>query len=378
MRANVSSVESELGGGDHGYLGLVLTDEEYAKIVATPFVPPHYPGELAIPAETDQITALNLRERHNEHKRRYFEYKNVEKALQWHIQDAIKDKYLATLVNEDTQSIQEDIASVLTYLFDTYGKIPSEEVKQKETEIRTMSFHPADPMILLYHPIEKLKSMAQSAGIPYTANQILDIGLTVLRNTRDFERALGDWEKKPEHQKTWATFTLHFTQAQKELNAIRGPTMQQAGYHQLNLLAQQMHSSLEQNNLEMMTNIQTAMDKRSQAPILTSTAPSTLTPATQLVNATTTDMVQMEILKLLKQMQQDMKCVPATTNSTERPKRNRKTPDDSTYPRRKTDRYCWTHGACAHPSLDCQAKAPGHKDEATFHDKKGGSKAHCT
>ena len=32
LRANASSVESDLGGGDHGYLGLVLTDVKYASI----------------------------------------------------------------------------------------------------------------------------------------------------------------------------------------------------------------------------------------------------------------------------------------------------------------------------------------------------------
>ena len=44
LRANASSVESDLGGGDHGYLGLVLTDAKYATVTATPFVPPTYPA----------------------------------------------------------------------------------------------------------------------------------------------------------------------------------------------------------------------------------------------------------------------------------------------------------------------------------------------
>ena len=79
------------------------------------------------------------------------------KALQRHVQDAIGDKYLDMLIDEDTQLINEDIPTVLTYLFDLYGKIPSEEVKQKETEIRAMIYNPADPLILLYNPIEKLK-----------------------------------------------------------------------------------------------------------------------------------------------------------------------------------------------------------------------------
>ena len=110
----------------------------------------------------------------------------MEKALQRHIQDTIKYKYLESLIDEDTQLINDDVPAILKYLFDIYGKVPFEEVKQKETEIRTMTFHPADPMVLLYNHIEKLKTMAESADISYTKAQLLDMGLTVIRNTRDF------------------------------------------------------------------------------------------------------------------------------------------------------------------------------------------------
>ena len=33
LQANASSVEIDLGGGNYGYLGLVLTDEEYVLIL---------------------------------------------------------------------------------------------------------------------------------------------------------------------------------------------------------------------------------------------------------------------------------------------------------------------------------------------------------
>ena len=36
LRANASSVETDLVGGDHGYLGLYLSDIEYARIIPTP------------------------------------------------------------------------------------------------------------------------------------------------------------------------------------------------------------------------------------------------------------------------------------------------------------------------------------------------------
>ena len=66
-----------------------------------------------------------------------------------------------------------------------------------------MAYHPADPMILLHNLIKKLKKMAEATGIPYTKDQLLDIGPTVIRNTRDFERALGDWEILSAADKTW-------------------------------------------------------------------------------------------------------------------------------------------------------------------------------
>ena len=40
-------------------------------------------------------------------------------------------------------------------------------------------------------------------------------------------------------------------------------------------------------------------------------------------------------------------------------------------------RYCWTHGCCTHSSKNCQNKAPGHKDNATFKNRQGGSNKNC-
>ena len=106
------------------------------------------------------------------------------------------------LVNEDTQLIQDNIRKVLAELFSTYGIVHTEEVKENETEIRTMVFHPYDPLIILFGPIEKLQKLIEAVNIGYTKQQILDIRLTVIKNTRDFERVLMDWQAKPANTKT--------------------------------------------------------------------------------------------------------------------------------------------------------------------------------
>ena len=59
LRANASSVKSDLGGGDYGYLGLVLTNAEYTSVSPTVFTAPAYPQPLNIQTGTDQVTALN-------------------------------------------------------------------------------------------------------------------------------------------------------------------------------------------------------------------------------------------------------------------------------------------------------------------------------
>ena len=135
LHANASSVETSLGRGNHSYLGLVLSDVEYANVSPTPFVAPPFPAALTIPANATQVTAFEQRAKHEEKKRLYYKCQNVEKALQRHIQDAIEDKYLEHLVDEDTQLIHEDIPVILDYLMENYGRVRSEEVTEQYENI---------------------------------------------------------------------------------------------------------------------------------------------------------------------------------------------------------------------------------------------------
>ena len=59
LQVNASSVETDLGGGNHGYLELVLTNQEYAIIPHTaPFILPNYPPALIISTDATLIQAL--------------------------------------------------------------------------------------------------------------------------------------------------------------------------------------------------------------------------------------------------------------------------------------------------------------------------------
>ena len=45
--------------------------------------------------------------------------------------------------------------------------------------------------------------------------------------------------------------------------------------------------------------------------------------------------------------------------------------------RTDTSKYCWTHGACNHPSWFCKNPKENHRYEATFENKLGGSTYYC-
>ena len=124
------------------------------------------------PAAT-AVEAIHKKELHREQTRVYHECKNVEKALLCHIQNALEEKFIEHMVDKDTGLIEHDIPTVLECLFLNYGKVPSEEVTEKEVEVLNITFNLVDSIVLLYHLIEQVQKLATCAGILYSLAQQL-------------------------------------------------------------------------------------------------------------------------------------------------------------------------------------------------------------
>ena len=97
--------------------------------------------------------------------------------------------------------------------------------------------------------------------------------------------------------------------------------------------------------------------------------------------SSTNDRMQLEMLRLLKELSADIRVTRDSTKQDRDGQANqrvaRKTPKDGGKLRTNISKYCWTHGACAHSSNACPNTARGHQNDATFQDKKGGSLARC-
>jgi len=94
------------------------------------------------------------------------------------------------MVDEYSNLLTEDIPAIIEYLYYKYGKVRSEEVTQKDSQIIAIDWQPSDSLILLTCPIKNLQKLEKQVGIPYIDKQLLEKDFAFIRNTRDFEYAL--------------------------------------------------------------------------------------------------------------------------------------------------------------------------------------------
>ena len=161
--------------------------------------------------------------------------------------------------------------------------------------------------------------------------------------------------------------------------------MQQAGYHHTNMLASQMRPDLNNQQVELLAMVQDLVEQPPAQEI--AEAPAT---EQQVANATIADNVQLQILRILQDMQNAQNGGGNQQGSrggnngggnnggaAQRTRINRRTPDTASFNRADTSKYCHTHGACNHSSSECNRKAPGHKNTSTRANRMGGSNAFC-
>ena len=165
--------------------------------------------------------------------------------------------------------------------------------------------------------------------------------------------------------------------------------MQQAGYHHANMLALQMHADLNNQQVELLAMVQDLVEPAPVQDIVGQAA-----PEQDAMNATIADTVQLQILKILQDMQNTQiggntrrgngggtsgsrSSGSGNGGGNQRQSINRRTPDNATFNRADTTKYCHTHGACNHSSAECNRKAAGHKNTATQANRMGGSNAFC-
>ena len=343
LKANASSVQSELGGGTHGLLGLTLQPGTYTVLTGHVFQPPVNPGPVAnVPPNQTGPQIANILRHHKDQLNLWRNYNATEQALKQQLISSIDDIYLKGVANRHTGFATVNLLRMLQHLYDTYGDITPTELEENDVKMKT-AYDPTLPIETLYDQIEVAVDFADAGKAPYTNAQVLARAYNIVLQTGLFTDACREWRNKPLMDKTWENFKLHFALAHRDLRQQQ-TTAQQSGFHTANQVLATIHQDTT-SAIEELTNA-TIADRAQYTQIRDDVA--------ALTNS----------IKLLQ-----MQLEAVTANQTSRKNRNN-----------NTTSYCWTHGRTKNPkhtSATCKNRAEGHKEEATLSNRLGGSNKYC-
>ena len=377
LKANALTVYSTLGGGNHGYLGLVLHPSQYAQVSNTPFVMPNPPVPFQISQNEAAHEAQIRLSQHTMQIKLFQEATGVKKALLQQIVKSVDAPYLKALRSNITNTLEHlQIYDILGHLFTSYGYVSPTKLKQYEDAVRELTYDPADPIDDVFTAIENVATIAARAGSDYTHAHKNNLAYVILNKTGVYKSGLKSWLQTPLPSRTWENFKAHFRVEHNLLRVTNDGTLGESKLHQANLVQQVLEGV---QHLLLQDPLPDPSAFPTPAPALPPPAPTPMPTPTHSANAIqqTADILP-TLLAQMSQMQTAMLTMQkqlATQQQTVTPPNPSPA---SRSPKRKGTKYCWTHGLGKHNGIECENKAQGHQETATKDNRMGGSNRGCS
>jgi hypothetical protein len=257
FNTNAMSVASYEGGGRHGHLCIVMTNEEYFAIAVDVFPVPNNPGPSAavVASMTASVIAETTR-LHREATQVYRTYHNVDQAIKKLIIEWFGDAYLNALSDKIVGYANCTSLQLLTYLLTYYAMIAPTELTQNYERLNTL-YNPNQPIETLFQQIQDARSFAVAGGQPYGAAMIVNVTYTLVFNTGLFPDACRAWQSRAIAGKTWAQLKLDLATAHREF-CLTNQTAQQSGFHRANMMIEQERDKTMQDTVDAIAQLATA------------------------------------------------------------------------------------------------------------------------
>jgi hypothetical protein len=212
LYANAQSVESRLGGGEHGHLGMIMPDYEYILISnnGEAYEPPEMPAVVIYAG-----TAINRDQQkadYTEAADRYFETRSLQGQLQKLIIQATPLRYIKKLAQGTRGFANVTPAGLLQHLITNYGTIKRKDLEDNLQRIKT-PWNPDTPIEDVFNNGEECRELATDGQDPITDMAYLRILLTIFRQSGVMDIAFQHWDIMPEATQTLELAIEHFTNA---------------------------------------------------------------------------------------------------------------------------------------------------------------------
>jgi hypothetical protein len=361
LQANSRAINTHLGGGTLGHLGLIISDASYAMIAPTTnagptlWATPQVPGRAL--ANTDGTAAQISAARHiwEEDVQTYQTCTSVQQALKKQIISVFEPMYLDILNENMVGYATISARDMLDHLFETYGNITAVDLEINFEHMRR-AWDPQQPVETLFKQIQDCADYSEAGGVLDHPQQI-NVVYAKIFATGHFMSACRRWNEKHTIEKTWTQFKSHFAAAHRQHKQMQGESAATAGYHSANAAVSHNEDQMAEATIGALSNIATA------------------TTADRGVVAALTQ-AKSRLAKQLEDNSTELREIKALLKALLKKERSEKRGHRSFNP--SPSNYCWTHGykvGSTHTSLTCKLPKPGHKPEATQADNMGGSQA---
>jgi hypothetical protein len=267
------SVASYEGGGHHGHLGILMTNEEYFVIAVDVFPVPNNPGpSSAVVAGMTAAVIAETTRLHKEATQVYRTYNNVDQAIKKLIIESFDNAHLSALSDEIVGYANCTSLQLLTHLLTYYAMIAPTELTQNYERLNT-PYDPNQPIETLFQQIQDTRAFAEAGGQPYGAAMIVNVAYTLVFNTVLFPDACRAWQSRATAGKTWAQFKIDFATAHREFR-LTNQTAQQSGFHSANMMIQQGRDNSMQDTVDAIAHLatETASDQGTVGTLTTTNA----------------------------------------------------------------------------------------------------------
>jgi hypothetical protein len=221
LQPNSRAIDTHLGGGTLGHLGLIISDASYAMISPTTdagptlWTTPQPPGRA--PANTDGTSAQISAARHiwEEDVQTYRTCTSVQQALKKQIISVFEPIYLDILNDNMVGYANISARYMLDHLFETYGNITAVDLEIDFEHMRR-AWDPQQPVESLFKQIKECADYSEAGGRPHWAPATNQRWVYTNICNRSLHECMSLVERETYHRKTWTHFKSHFAATHRQ------------------------------------------------------------------------------------------------------------------------------------------------------------------